>query len=170
MAVAYQPRTEVNRFHPAVILAAVLLALFLQKVLPLHLPWLPALDLPLLVVVYFGFSRRNPSTGLLLGLAVGITQDALSPNPIGLFGMTKTLVGFAASSLSNRIDTEQPRARILLLFFFYHFHHAIYTAIQVLLLDLPAEFLNLTVLESSLVTALLGVLVFTCLDRFRKTF
>jgi rod shape-determining protein MreD len=170
MAVAYQPRTEVSRFHPAVVWVAVGLSIFLQKLLPLHFPWWSLVDLPLLVVVYFGFSRRDPSGGLLLGLAIGLAQDALSPHPLGLYGMTKTLVGFAASSLSSRIDTEQPRARLLLLFLFYHFHQVVYATIQRLLLNMPADFASLWTLEASLVNALLGVLAFYCLDRFRRTF
>ena len=34
-----------------------------------------AFDLPFLMVIYFAFSRRNPSMGLVLGLVVGVTQD-----------------------------------------------------------------------------------------------
>lgn len=172
MPVLYQARTEVYRFHPALILVIVVAAILLQASLPLYLPLAPLLslfDLPLLVVIYFGFSRRNPSTGLLLGLAVGVAQDALSYNPIGLFGMAKTLAGYAASSLSSRVDTDQRHARLLLLFLFYFFHQFVYASIQELLLDQPGDFLSLTVLEAALVNALLGVLIFPLLDRFRQT-
>lgn len=172
MAVTYQPRTEVYRFRPLVVAAAVVAGMLLQASLPLYLPFHPLfvlLDLPLLVVIYFGISRRNPSTGLLLGLAVGAAQDLLSYHPVGLFGMAKTLVGYTASSLSGRIDTDLPQARLLLLFLFYHFHQLVYAAAQRLLLGQTADFISLTVLEGALVNALLGVLVFVLLDHFRQS-
>jgi rod shape-determining protein MreD len=170
MAIAYERRPEVYRFHPAVLLVSVGLAVLLQAALPLYLPFqafFSLFELPLLVVVYFGLSRRNPSTGLLLGLLVGVLQDALSYTPIGLYGMAKTLVGYAASSLSGRIDTDRPQARLLLVFLFYQFHQIVYALEQRLLLDQPADLFSLPVLEGALVNALLGVLVFHLLDRFR---
>jgi rod shape-determining protein MreD len=172
MAVPYERQPEVYHFHPAVLVATVGLAVFLQAALPLYLPFqtlFSLLELPLLVVVYFGFSRRNPSTGLLLGLTIGLLQDALSYTPLGLYGMAKTLVGFVASSLSSRIDTDRAQPRLLLLFGFYHFHQFAYALEQRLLLDQPAAFVGLPVLEAALVNALLGVLVFHFLDRFRRS-
>lgn len=173
MPSATETRTEVYRFHPAVIPAAVALAIFLQATLPLYLRYqalFSLFDFALLVVIYFGFSRRNPSTGLLLGLVVGVVQDALTyGNQIGLFGMAKTLVGFAASSLSSRFDTDPPHARLLLVFLFYHFHHAVFALIQRLLLGQSAAFFSLPVLEGALVNSLAGVLVFAVLDRFRQS-
>lgn len=170
MAIGFERRPEVYDFHPAVLLVSVGLAVLLQAALPLYLPFqgfFSLLELPLLVVIYFGLSRRNPSTGLLLGLLVGVLQDALSWAPIGLYGMAKTLVGFVASSLSSRIDTDRPHTRLLLVFLFYHFHQIVYALEQRLLLDQPADLVSLPVLEGALVNALLGVLVFSLLDRFR---
>ena len=69
--------------------------------------------LPLLVTIYFGVSRRNPVTGMFLGGAIGILQDALShDNPIGLFGIAKTIVGYLASTVGARIDTQHPVSRL----------------------------------------------------------
>lgn len=167
-----EPRTEVYRFRPVVVFAAAVAAILLQVSLPLYLPLYPLFslfELPLLVVIYFGFSRRNPTSGLLLGLVIGVAQDALSYQPIGLFGMAKTLVGYVASSLSSRIDTDPRPARLLLLFLFYHFHQLVYAGIERLLLGQPADIVSLKVLEAALVNALLGVLVFHILDRFRQT-
>ncbi len=172
MALKTEPRLEVYRFHPLVLGTAVVGAIFLQTSLPLYLPFIPflvLLDLPLLLVIYFGFSRRNPATGLLLGLAIGILQDALSYHPIGLYGMAKTLVGYGASSLSGRIDTEPRTARLLLVFGFYYLHQLAYGLIQRLLLDQPADFISFSVLEGALVNSLVSVLVFPLLDRFRQS-
>ncbi|MBI4463047.1 MAG: rod shape-determining protein MreD [Acidobacteria bacterium] len=163
-----EARTEVHRFSPGVLLATVVLAIFLQAYLPVHLPPVGLLDLPLLVVIYFGLTRRNPSTGLLLGLAIGITQDALSSHPVGQYGMAKTLIGFAASSVSIRIDTDQPASRLLLVFLLYFLHQLIFGGVEWLLLARPAAWLSLHTLEAALVNALLAVLVFHLLDRFRR--
>src|SRR5881398_677800 len=82
---------EVYKFRTGAIPIATLLALVIQAWLPLHFMRAALLDLPLLVVIYLGLSRRNPSTGLLLGTAVGLMQDSLSgPTvPLGLFGIAK---------------------------------------------------------------------------------
>ena len=78
------------------------------------------IELPLLVTIYFGVSRRNPVSGMFLGGTIGILQDALShDNPIGMYGIAKTIVGYLASSIGGRIDTEHPLSRfglVVLLF------------------------------------------------------
>lgn len=165
---ATEGRTEVYRYPVGVVLAAVALAIFLQAYVPRWLPAITLLDLPLLVVIYFGLSRRDPSTGLLLGLVVGLIQDALSTHAFGQYGMAKTLVGFAASSVGIRLETEQPAARLLLAFLFYFVHHLIFRGVQWLLLAQPGSWVSLVLLEGALVNALLAVLVFHLLDRFRR--
>jgi len=55
---------EVHKFRAGAIIGSLLLVLFLQAFLPLYVPKAEILDLPLLVTIYFGLSRRNPSTGL----------------------------------------------------------------------------------------------------------
>ncbi|MFQ5926998.1 MAG: rod shape-determining protein MreD [Terriglobia bacterium] len=162
-------RTEIYRFSLWVFIAASVLAILLQVYLPLHLPALALLDLPLLVVIYFSLNRRNPSTGLLHGLLVGLAQDALSNHSIGQYGMAKTLVGFAASSVGIRVDVDQPTARLLLVFIFYFLHQLLFRGVEWLLLARPVAWLSLTTLEAALVNALLAVLVFHLLDRFRRT-
>ena len=77
---------EVHKFRSGAIVAATFLALLLQVFVPAYVPKFAVLDLPLLVTIYFGLSRRNPSTGLLLGMVIGLLQDSLSgPTvPLGL--------------------------------------------------------------------------------------
>src|SRR5437762_11993671 len=69
---------EVHKFRTGAIIIAPLLALVIQAAFPVHFSKAAILDLPLLVTIYFGLSRRNPSTGLLLGMAIGLLQDSLS--------------------------------------------------------------------------------------------
>jgi len=59
--------------------------------------------------------------------------------------------------------------RLLLLFGFFHFHQIVYASIERLLLGQTAELVSLRVLEAALVNALVGVLIFSLLDRFRRT-
>src|SRR5580698_2994774 len=79
-------QVEVYRFSiPATVLIP-LGALFLQVWLPLKFPFFLIFDLPLLVTIGFATARRNPLAGLLTGSVIGIMQDALMHQPIGLFG------------------------------------------------------------------------------------
>ncbi len=164
----YEPRTETYRFPLGRLTATVALAILLQAYLSKYLASMNLLDLPLLAVIYFCLTRCNPSSALLLGLLIGILQDALSPNPIGQYGMAKTVIGFVAASVSVRLDVERPSARLLLVFFFYFLHQFIYIGIQRLLLGRAGAFVSLTMLEAALANALLGVLIFHLLDRFRR--
>ena len=101
MAITYTSgeQVEVYRFSiPATILIP-LTAVFLQAWLPLRFPFFTIFDLPLLVTIGFATARRSPLAGLLTGSVIGILQDALTHHPIGLYGISKTVVGFGASSL-----------------------------------------------------------------------
>lgn len=166
-----EPHIEVHKFFPGVVVGATMVALLLQALLPIYvLGARDYLELPLLVTLYFGLSRRNPTTGLLLGMVIGLLQDSLSSgrSPIGLYGIAKTFVGFAASSLGSRIDTEHPLSRFLLAFVFFHFHHAIYAITRRLLLAQQEPFLTMPLLVASAVNAGLALFLFPLLDHLRK--
>src|SRR5208282_5276213 len=130
---------EVHKFWPGAIVAVTVAALLLQTSVPVYLPKLDILELPLLVTIYFGLSRRNPSTGLLLGMVIGLAQDALSgPTvPLGFYGIAKTVIGYLASSIGARLDTEHPAARFALIFSFFVLHQAILVVIRRLLMAQP---------------------------------
>jgi len=161
---------EVHKYYSGTVLAVCFLALVLQAFLHKFGPWAELVDLPLLVTVYFGVSRRSPVSGLLLGAAVGIVQDGLShDNPIGLFGIAKTLVGYLASSVGARIDTEHPASRLALIFLFFHLHQVVLAATEHLLLNRPARFFTLSLFWNSLATAFFGVALFALLDRLRRS-
>jgi rod shape-determining protein MreD len=101
-------------------------AVVLQAFLPIWLPFVRIFDLPLLVVIGFATARRNPLAGLVTGGLIGILQDALTHQPIGLYGISKTVVGFGASSLGIKLDVENAGARFLLTIFFYVVHEIVY--------------------------------------------
>lgn len=161
---------EVHKFRAGAIVFAAAFALVLQAFLPVYFPKAGTLDLPLLVTIYFGLSRRNPSTGLLLGMVVGILQDSLSgPTvPLGLYGIAKTVIGYLASSIGARLDTEHPAARFALTVGFYVVHQGLIAITQHLLLSQPERWFTLHLGTAALVNALVAVFLFMFLDRLRK--
>jgi rod shape-determining protein MreD len=119
-------QVEVYRFSIPATMLIPLIAVFLQAWLPLRFPFFNIFDLPLLVVIGFATARRNPLAGLVTGGLIGILQDALTHQPIGLYGISKTVVGFGASSLGIKLDVENAGARFLLTIFFYVVHEIVY--------------------------------------------
>src|SRR5438876_3755347 len=161
---------EVYKFRTGAIPIATLLALVIQAWLPLHFTRAALLDLPLLVVIYLGLSRRNPSTGLLLGTAVGLMQDSLSgPTvPLGLFGIAKTVIGYLASSLGARLDTEHPAARFALTSTFFVAHQGLIVVTRRLLLAQTEPCFNMHLIFAALINGLVAVFLFLLLDRLRR--
>src|ERR1700688_411484 len=164
-----EPHIEVHKYYGGVVPLAVILALVLQAFFPVHFHWASYVELPLLVTLYFALSKRNPSSGLLLGMVVGLLQDSLSRTPLGLYGIAKTAVGFVGSSIGARIDVEHPIARFLLTIGFYLFHHAVFTLTSRTLLAQKGErYFTVPILIASVVNACIAIGLFPLLDRFRK--
>lgn len=161
---------EVHKFRSGAIVISTLLALVIQAWLPLHFTRASLLDLPLLVVVYFGLSRRNPSTGLILGALIGLAQDSLSgPTvPLGLFGIAKTVVGYLASSIGARLDTEHPVARFAVTAGFFIVHQAVVALTRRILLAQPEPWFSLHLFGAALLNALIAVFLFVLLDHLRR--
>jgi rod shape-determining protein MreD len=163
-----EPNIEVHKFYGGAIAVVAFLALVLQAFLNKYGGWTGFVELPLLITIYFGLSRRNPATGLLLGTTIGVLQDAVSHAPIGLYGIAKTCVGYVASSIGARIDTEHPLARAALVFLFFHLHQIVLTMIERVLLGHPAPFFNFKLLIAALVNAGVALVLFPGLDRLRR--
>src|ERR1700722_13481671 len=159
---------EVHKFHAGVVTGSVVLALVIEAFLLVHFRSADLLELPLLVTIYFGLSRRNPSAGLLLGMVIGLAQDSLSHTPIGLYGIAKTVVGFVASSIGARIDVEHPISRFALTLVFFHLHNVVFVLTKRLVLAQHEPFMTTKLVFASLVNAGVAVILFPLLDRFRK--
>ncbi len=117
---SYTSRRELEEhsFHPAVALLVPLAAILLQSLLPKPFPRLYLLDLPLIVTIFFAVSRRSPVAGALTGAAIGLLQDFLTGQPIGINGMSKTIIGYIAASIGVRVDVEALTTRLLMNFLF----------------------------------------------------
>src|SRR5271155_5153179 len=161
---------EVHKFRAGAIVLATAFALVLQAFVPIYFAKAAILDLPLLITIYFGLSRRNPSTGLLLGMGIGLVQDSLSgPTvPIGLYGIAKTIIGFLASSVGARLDTEHPAARFALTIVFFGLHQGILVVERRILLAQPEVWFTVQLAIAALINAVVGVFLFAVLDRLRK--
>jgi rod shape-determining protein MreD len=161
---------EVHKFRAGAIIIATLLALLIQAWFPLHVARAAILDLPMLVTIYFGLSRRNPSTGLLLGMVIGLLQDSLSgPTvPLGLYGIAKTIIGYLASSIGARLDTEHPAARFALTAAFFVAHQGLIALTRRILLAQPESWFNMHLALGALVNGLVAVFLFILLDRLRR--
>jgi rod shape-determining protein MreD len=159
---------EVHRYYAGAVVVVCFLSIVLQAFLNKFSPRFQLLELPLLVVVYFGLSRRNSVTGMILGTVVGLLQDGISNTPIGLYGIAKACIGYLASSIGARLDTEHPIARFILVFLFFHVHRIILTVTTLLLLAQPSPFFSLHLLLSSVINAAVAVFLFAALDRLRK--
>ncbi len=159
---------EVHKFRAGAIIIATLLALVIQASFPIHFAKAAVLDFPLMVTIYFGLSRRNPSTGLLLGMVIGLLRDSLSAVPLGLYGIAGTIIGYFASSIGARLDTEHPAARFALTAAFFIAHQGLIVVTRRILLAQPGPWLNTHLFIAALCNALVSVFVFLLLDRLRK--
>src|SRR5512145_1230155 len=119
-------RTRQSRFRVTVWVFIPLAAILFQVYVPRFIEVLSYLELPLLVTVYFSLMRRQPAAGALIGCLIGLLQDSLSQNPLGMFGIVKTLVGYFAASVSQRFDVDNSALRFMLSFFFFIFHQLLF--------------------------------------------
>ena len=140
---------------------------FLQAFIPIKLHFFEVFDLPLLVTIYFAMSRRNPVTGLCR------QHHRLHPGQphrdvIGMYGIAKTIVGFMASQIGGKIDSDNPGSRFLITLFFYIIHQAVYFAVARGLVRQPIDWHWAHELLGGIANALLAVFLFAMLDKFRQ--
>ena len=168
---SYMSRRELDQqsFSLVVGIFVPLGAILLQVLLPRLIPALAILDLPLLVTLFFAIGRRNPIAGTATGACIGLLQDVLTSQPIGVNGMAKSVVGYAAASLGSRIDVENTATRTILTFGFTLLHSALLYLIKRRLLDIHGfHLLWLHELLRALVNTVVAIPVFLLLDRWKQ--
>jgi rod shape-determining protein MreD len=162
-------QVEVYRFSIPVTIGVPLAALFIQAFVPLRFPRFAVyLDLPLLVTIFFAMARRNPISGLFTGAAIGLAQDMLGHNPIGIYGIAKTVVGYGASSLGVKLDVENAGARFLVTLGFYLVHWAVYFTVARGMVSMTQPWSWLHGILAGLANATLGTFLYFALDRFKQ--
>jgi rod shape-determining protein MreD len=161
-----KPRTV--RFRTAGMILVPLLAILFQVYLPRFFRYLGYLELPLLVTVYFALMHRRPIPGLALGAVIGLGQDSLSHQPLGMFGIVKTLVGYFAASVSMRFDVDNPVIQFVLSFFFFFFHQFFYWMLSRALLAQQIDFNPQQTFIFGLLNAVVAVPLFMVLDKIKE--
>ena len=162
-------RPKVVRFRLMGVILVPLAAILFQVYVPRLIPYLGYLELPLLVTVYYALERRQPVPALLFGALTGLAQDSLSlPNPLGMFGITKTLVGYFAASVSMRFDVDNPMVQFILSLFFFMFHQFFFWLLSRALLGQHLDFLPQQTLLFGLLNALVALPLFLLLDHMKE--
>jgi rod shape-determining protein MreD len=162
-------RSKASRYPLLALIAAPLVAILFQVYVPLFFAYLGYLELPLLVTLYFAMMRRRPVGGLLYGAIIGLAQDSLSHQPLGLFGIVKTLVGYFGAGVGLRFEVDNPAARFTLAFFFFVFHQFFYWVLSGALLGAAVDFSVVQTLLLGVMNAAVAVPLFHLLDRLKET-
>ncbi len=161
-------RGKVSKFRIIWLIFIPLASIAFQVNIPLFFRHLAYLELPLLVTVYFSLMRRNPMGGTLIGAVIGLLQDALSHQPLGIFGMVKSLVGYFAASISIKIDVDNTAIRCALSFFFFFFHQFFTWILVRALLGQAVDFEFTQTMLFGLLNAIVAVPLFLILDKLRE--
>jgi rod shape-determining protein MreD len=159
---------ETQSYPLFVYLVTPLLALGLQSFVTLHFPNFAILDLPLLVVIYFAMTLRTPIAATFWGAILGLAQDALTHQPLGVFGIAKAFIGYLAASLGVRIDTESVGTRLFLTYIFVLLHDAIDWILMRHLLTEPIAWGWLHRLLRAAINTLVAIILFAALDRLKS--
>jgi rod shape-determining protein MreD len=158
---------EIRRYPLLVYVLAPLIALVLQAWLPRVVGRYIWFDFPLLITVYFAMARRSPIQGTIMGVIMGLLEDALSHRAIGINGISKTVVGFLAASVGVRIDVENHTIRTVLTILLSLLSSAIYVFIFRIMLGLALEWSWFNELARAAGNALIVMVLFPLLDRFK---
>ena len=122
-----------------------------------------ALDLVLVVVVYVALTT-GPVTGMVAGSVAGIIQDALSSGTLGIGGLAKAIVGFAAGVIGQQFIVTAAFPRFVMFMAATVVHAMLFMGMYVLLglKDFPSPWA--AVLSQALGNALVGIIGFTIIE------
>ena len=156
------------RFPPLFYPVVIVLALAVQAYLPVVIHSAVYLDLPLLAVVYWACTVRQPVYASALGAAVGLAQDSLAHLALGVNGIAKTLVGYAGAGIGARVDADHPGIRAIAVLVAVVFNRAVLYGFDRFLLGTPVPWRGAVTALAAGVNALLALGLFRYLDRFRR--
>jgi rod shape-determining protein MreD len=160
--------SRISHFRVWVLVLIPLIAILFQLYVPLVIPLLGYLEIPLLITIYFGMMRHSQVGGLFIGMVLGLAEDSLSQNPLGMLGICRTLVGYFSASIALRIDVEHPIIRFLVCFFFFVFDQFMLWVLKRALLQLNIVFDYQQALLLGSLNAVVGVALFHFLDRLKS--
>lgn len=159
----YSPYLRVP-FLGVLLLLSLLLDFLQSRFLPLYLN----LDWTLIFVFYIGWST-NSIKGSISGTIFGIAQDFLLGVMLGLNGAIKTVIGYLASYLSTILNPDlEGLMRFILIALISLLNNILVYQSHHLLSSIPAEIPFFTLLSGSLLTGIVGDLLFRLLDRLHS--
>jgi rod shape-determining protein MreD len=122
-----------------------------------------ALDLVLVVVVYVALTT-GPVSGMLAGSVAGIIQDALSSGVIGIGGLAKSIVGFAAGVIGQQFIVTAALPRFVMFLAASVAHAAVFMCLYVLLglRTFPSPWT--AILSQAAGNAVVGMIAFTIIE------
>jgi rod shape-determining protein MreD len=122
-----------------------------------------ALDLVLVVVVYVALTT-GPVSGMLAGSVAGIIQDALSSGVIGIGGLAKSNVGFAAGVIGQQFIVTAALPRFVMFLAASVAHAAVFMGLYVLLglRTFPSPWA--AILSQAVGNAVVGMIAFTIIE------
>ena len=139
-------------------------AITLQATLPRFLVGgAAAFDLVLVVVVYVALTR-GPAAGIIAGSLAGIIQDALSSGVIGIGGLAKSAVGFAAGTIGQQFIMAEALPRLVMFVGATAAHSAVFMGLYVLLglRSFPSPWT--AILGQAAGNAAVGMMAFTIIE------
>ncbi len=157
-----------STFRPIVFFLVPLFSVLLDIFLPRFIESARTLEFPLLITIYFSLMKRQPITGIVIGATIGLMQDSLSQQPLGMFGIVKTLVGYFAASVSLRFDVNNPALRFMLCTFFFVFHQFFYWVMVRALLGQVPNINTLDELVRAILNSAIALPLFLVLDKLRE--
>jgi rod shape-determining protein MreD len=165
---ATQRETRIAHYRAFVLVLVPFLTLLYQTYVPLFFEPLAYLESTLLVTIYFAMMRHSQVNGIIVGALMGLAKDALVHVPLGIFGISFTLIGFFAASIGIRIDVSSPFVRLLACFAFYWFHQFLYWLMSHALLarQVPFDWHQTLVLAG--LNAVVGLALFHFLDKLKE--
>ena len=122
-----------------------------------------ALDLVLVVVVYVALTT-GPVSGMLAGSAAGVIQDALSSGVIGIGGLAKSIVGFAAGVIGQQFIVTAALPRFVMFLAASVAHAAVFMGLYVMLglRTFPSPWA--AILSQAVGNAVVGMIAFTIIE------
>ncbi len=145
-------------------LVAIALALALQTTLARFVvAGSAAVDLVLVAVVYVALTT-GPISGMLVGSAAGLIQDALSSGVIGVGGLAKSVVGFLVGAIGQQFIVTAALPRLVMFMAATAAHLAVFMGLYVALglRTFPAP--GTSILRQALANAVAGMIAFAIIE------
>ena len=163
-----QKRAGVYEFAPVIFWSLLLVTFGVQGLLPVRFPFGHFFDLPLLFLIYFSGNRRNKVMGIFWGAGIGLVQDALSDNFLGVFGMAKSVVGYMSATIAIQFNMDQLLPRVIATGLLVCVHRFVLWILEQTLLGDPGRVVALDFLNSIMVNTALSTVLYPIMDRLRK--